>query len=76
MISNLATFSWGSLRLRSHVRLWALAVIAIVFAALLTAPWHTLSVAAILYAATIPFSILSYAKVRRRRAAAAAPALH
>lgn len=72
MISNLATFSWASLRLRSHVRLWALAVIAIVFAALLTAPWHTLSIAAILYAATIPFSILSYAKVRRRRAAAPA----
>lgn len=72
MISNLATFSWGSLRLRSHVRLWAIAVIAIVFAALLTAPWHTLSLAAILYAATIPFSILSYARVRRRRAAAAA----
>ena len=71
MISNLATFSWGSLRLRSHVRLWALAVIAIVFAALLTAPWHTLSVAALLYAATVPFSILAYAKVRRRRAAAA-----
>lgn len=72
MISNLATFSWGSLRLRSHVRLWALALIAIVFAALLTAPWHTLSAAAILYAATIPFSILAYAKVRRRRAAAVA----
>jgi len=71
MISNLATFSWGSLRLRSHVRLWALAVIAIVFAALLTAPWHTLSAAALLYAATIPFSILAYGKVRRRRAAAA-----
>ena len=27
MISNLATFSWGSLRLRSHVRLGALVVI-------------------------------------------------
>ena len=30
MISNLATFSWGSLRLRSHVRLGAIVVIALV----------------------------------------------
>jgi CDP-diacylglycerol--serine O-phosphatidyltransferase len=74
MISNVATFSWGSLRLRSHVRLWALAVIAIIAGALLTAPWHTLSVAALLYAATIPFSLLSYARVRRRRATAASGA--
>lgn len=68
MISNLATFSWGSLRLRSHVRLGALVVIALVFAALISAPFPTLSVAALLYALMIPFSIASYAKVRRQRA--------
>ena len=67
MISNLATFSWGSLRLRSHVRLGALVVIALVFAALISAPFPTLSVAALLYALMIPFSIASYAKVRRQR---------
>jgi hypothetical protein len=71
MISNLATFSWGSLRLRSHVRLGALVVIALVFAALISAPFPTLSVAAMLYAAMIPFSIVSYAKVKRQRARAA-----
>ena len=71
MISNLATFSWGSLRLRSHVRLGALVVIALIGGALLSAPWTTLSVAAIVYAALIPFSILSYAKVKKQRAAAA-----
>jgi len=69
MISNLATFSWGSLRLRSHVRLGALVVIALVFAALISAPFPTLSVAALLYALMIPFSIASYAKVKRQRAA-------
>ena len=69
MISNLATFSWSSLRLRSHVRLGALVVIALVFAALISAPFPTLSVAALLYASMIPFSIASYAKVRRQRAA-------
>jgi CDP-diacylglycerol--serine O-phosphatidyltransferase len=72
MVSNLATFSWGSLKLRSHVRFGALVVIALIGGALLTAPWPTLSVAAALYALTIPFSIASYTKVRRQRAAAAA----
>ena len=71
MISNLATFSWGSLRLRSHVRLGALVVIALIGGALLSAPWTTLSVAAILYAGLIPFSIVSYSKVKKLRAAAA-----
>lgn len=71
MVSNLATFSWGSLRLRSHVRLGALLVVALIGGALFTAPWPTLSVAAILYALMIPFSIVSYGKVKRQRAAAA-----
>lgn len=69
MISNLATFSWGSLRLRSHVRLGALVVIALVFAALITAPFPTLSVAALLYTLMIPFSIASYSRVKRQRTA-------
>lgn len=67
MISNLATFSWGSLRLRSHVRFGAILFIALVGAALVSAPWETLSVAAFAYAALIPFSIASYGKVKRMR---------
>jgi CDP-diacylglycerol--serine O-phosphatidyltransferase len=75
MISNVATFSWTSFRLRSHVRLWALGVIALVGGALFSAPWPTLSVATIIYAALIPVSLLAYGKVKRsRRAAAPAPA--
>lgn len=72
MISNVATFSWGSLRLRRHVRLWALMVIALIGGALLSAPWPTLSVATLLYAALIPASIYSYGKVKAQRAAASA----
>jgi CDP-diacylglycerol---serine O-phosphatidyltransferase len=71
MISNIATFSWGSLRLRRHVRLEALAGVAILFGALLTAPWPTLSLICFVYLALIPFGMRSYAKVRRLRAAAA-----
>jgi CDP-diacylglycerol--serine O-phosphatidyltransferase len=72
MVSNLATFSWTSLRLRSHVRLWAILVIALIGGALFSAPWPTLSIAAILYAAMIPVSIYNYGKVRRLRGVAGA----
>ena len=41
-------------------------------AALVSAPWETLSVVALLYALSIPFSIAAYARVKRRRVAEAA----
>ncbi|WP_229664585.1 CDP-alcohol phosphatidyltransferase family protein [Sphingomonas metalli] len=68
MVSSVATFSWSSLRLRRSIRFEALAVIVLLGAALINVPWHTLSVIAILYLATIPFSIAAYARVRRPRA--------
>ena len=73
-ISNIATFSWGSLRLRRNVRLEAIVVIAILGGALFSAPFETLSVASLIYLAMIPFSIMSYARVKRQRAAARASA--
>lgn len=69
VISSLATYSWTSFRLRRRVRLEAIVFIAIVGGALLTAPWETLSVLAVLYLAAIPFSIMSYARVKAQRAA-------
>jgi CDP-diacylglycerol---serine O-phosphatidyltransferase len=74
MISSIATFSWASLRLRRDVRLTALVVIALTGAALFSAPWPTLSALALLYAALIPFSLMSYARVKRRRTATATAA--
>jgi CDP-diacylglycerol--serine O-phosphatidyltransferase len=73
VISSLATFSWTSFRLRRRVRLEAIVVIAIVGGALLTAPWETLSVLALLYLASIPFSILSYGRIKAQRGAAPRP---
>ena len=70
MISNLATFSWGSLRLRRGVRLWVILMVALIGGALITVPLETLSVISLLYLAAIPFSVASYARVRRQRAAA------
>jgi CDP-diacylglycerol--serine O-phosphatidyltransferase len=70
MISNVATFSWGSLRLRRSWRLLALAGVGLLVAALITEPWLTLLAVSVLYVALIPFSIVAYGRVKRRRAAA------
>jgi CDP-diacylglycerol--serine O-phosphatidyltransferase len=71
MISSVATYSWGSLRIRRSNRLLALAAIGLLGAALLTNTWVTLLVISLLYLAMIPFSVASYAKVKRRRSVSA-----
>jgi CDP-diacylglycerol--serine O-phosphatidyltransferase len=70
VISSIATFSLGSLRLRRNVRLEAIGLIALVGAALFTVPWQTLAVVVTLYLLLIPLSVARYARVRRQRAAA------
>ncbi|MEO7503767.1 MAG: phosphatidylcholine/phosphatidylserine synthase [Sphingomicrobium sp.] len=74
MISSLPTYSWTSIRIRSGWRLFALAGIALLGAALITVPWPTLLLLSLLYLATLPFSLASYARVRRRRATPASRA--
>ena len=71
LISSVATYSWSSLRIYRSSRLFALAGIGLLGAALVTAPWVTLLGISVLYIAMLPFSIASYARVRRRRAASA-----
>jgi len=68
MISNTATYSWSSLRLRKHIRLEALMVFALLGVALITNPWVTLAAISAGYIILIPFSIRSYSKVKRQRA--------
>lgn len=67
MISNLPTYSWKSLKLPGGWRLMALAFVAVFGGALLVAPWVTLSAITIAYIIAIPCSLVSYAKVKRRR---------
>ena len=71
MISSIPSYSWTSLRIRREWRLFALAGIALVGAALIRAPWITLLAISSLYLIMLPFSSASYARVRRRRATAA-----
>ena len=68
MISSVPTYSWTSIRIRRGTRLFALAGVALLGAALLNEPWITLLGVSTLYLATIPFSIASYARVKQRRA--------
>jgi CDP-diacylglycerol--serine O-phosphatidyltransferase len=68
MVSSVASFSWASLRLRHSIRFEAIAVLVLMGAALVSAPWHTLSLGCLAYLASLPFSIRSYARVKRLRA--------
>ena len=72
MVSSVPTYSWKSFRLRRTVRFEAIAAVVVLAAALVSAPWQTLTVVSVGYLLTIPFSALGYARVRRR--AAGAPA--
>ena len=74
MVSSLASFSWTSLKLRRTVRFEALALVVFVGAAAVNAPWETATVACLLYLLALPFSVASYARVRRLRASAASGA--
>ena len=67
MISSVATPGWGALRPRKRVRLELIALVGLVFAALLTEPWLTLAGVCVAYIATLPLSIWAYAKVKRLR---------
>lgn len=72
MISDIATYSWSSVHISRAWRLPALLIVAMFGAALLSAPWHTLSVFMLGYLATIPFSAASYRRIRRQRASGGA----
>lgn len=71
MISSLPTYSWSSIRIRKGWRIFALAGVALLGAALFNEPWITLLTVSLAYLAAVPFSLMSYARVKRRRAGAA-----
>jgi CDP-diacylglycerol--serine O-phosphatidyltransferase len=74
MISNLATLSWTSIRPRRNIRLEAIALAGLVFAALLTEPWWTLAALSLVYLALMPLAIVRYGRIKRQRARASAAA--
>ena len=68
LISNMATLSWTAIRPRRDIRLPLLAVAALAFAALMLEPWWTLTVITAGYLALMPYALIRYGKVKRRRA--------
>lgn len=72
MVSSIATFSWTSLRLRRNIRFEAIAVVVLVGAAAVSAPWQTAAAGGVAYLFAIPFSIASYGRIKRLRAGAPA----
>jgi len=71
MISSVATMGWSAMRPRKRIRLELIALIGLVFAALLTEPWLTLVGICAFYIAMLPVGIIRYARVKRQRAARA-----
>jgi CDP-diacylglycerol---serine O-phosphatidyltransferase len=72
MASSLPTYSWSAVRLRPAWRLPALAGVGLFAGALFSAPWLTLTLVTLAYAAAIPLAVRSYARMKRRDAEAAA----
>ncbi len=69
MISSIATMGWAALRPRKRIRLELIALIGLVFAALLTETWWTLVGICAFYIAMLPVGFARYARVKRQRAA-------
>jgi CDP-diacylglycerol--serine O-phosphatidyltransferase len=67
MISNMATISWASLRPRRSIRLPLIAFTGLAFAALLLEPWWTLTAISVVYLALMPYGLIKYGRIKRRR---------
>jgi CDP-diacylglycerol---serine O-phosphatidyltransferase len=67
MISNVATYSWSSIKIRPAVRFLALAAFGLLVMLLIAETWIALIGIAVLYLVLLPFSMLGYRKVKRGR---------
>jgi len=75
MISNVPTLSWTLMRPRRDVRLGLIALVGMVFAALLLEPWWTLAAICLVYLALIPYAVTRYGRIKRQRTAVPASAV-
>jgi len=66
MVSRIPTWSLKSFRLPARMAMPALAFAALLIAALIQAPWQTLSVAILFYLGSIPFSLRHFIKLQKR----------
>lgn len=71
MISAVPTLSWAKMRPRRSIRLELIALAGLVVTALILEPWLALIGICVFYLLTIPLGLASYARFKRRAAAAA-----
>ncbi|PZO88834.1 MAG: CDP-diacylglycerol--serine O-phosphatidyltransferase [Micavibrio aeruginosavorus] len=65
MVSRIPTFSTKMIHLPAKFAMPAMALAALVIAALVHAPWQTLTIAALAYLAAIPFAISKFRKLQK-----------
>lgn len=65
MVSRIPTFSTKKLKIPAKLGMPALAFAAILIAALVHAPWQTLTIASIVYIAMIPFAVRNFRKLQK-----------
>ena len=63
MVSRIPTWSTKQIKLPAKMAMPALGVAALLIAALVQAPWHTLTIMCLTYISTIPFSIRHFRKI-------------
>lgn len=66
MVSRIPTFSTKQLKMPAKMAMPALAFVALVIAALIQAPWQTLTVMAVFYAGAIPFSVRHFLRLQKQ----------
>lgn len=65
MVSRIPTFSTKMIRVPAKLGMPSLAFAALLIAALLHAPWQTITVAALLYISAIPFAVRKYRRMQK-----------
>lgn len=68
LISALPTLAWAKLAPRRSLRLPFIVLVALIVAGLVNEPWWTLIVICLGYLALVPIGLITYVRVRRRRA--------
>lgn len=68
MVSRIPTFSTKRIKMPAKFGMPALAIAAVLIAALLHAPWLTMTIAAVFYMASIPFSVRTFRALQKEHA--------
>jgi CDP-diacylglycerol--serine O-phosphatidyltransferase len=69
LISSIPTLSWSRMRPRRSIRLLVIGLVGLMGAALMVETWYALVAICVGYLALVPVALVTYARVKRQRAA-------